>query len=424
MNNEEADFKTEELFFSQTDQRGIIQYGNSVFSRVSEYSNVELSKKPHNILRHHDMPKVVFKLFWDYLNEGKPIFAYFKNKTKTGRYYWVLAMAFPIPDGFISIRLKPSTDMFKTVIELYNQLLEREKSVKDFDANISFFENKLKELGFNSYDKFMMSILTSELVKRSELLYRNDRRSKEVESKDVPFRVLPALSEAVQELIKIELELQGTFVEIDLISKNMLIGTIHLGKIARTAATVSENLQLLTDEMRAGSVAFHPQLQKLFALINQSIFEISMIYFQNEMLLYPKDDKLENDFEVSEGEARENIRKNIFDRIQKINKEVKEIKEVNSDLMSVMAEFTRISLGMNVICISGKIEIAHISNHAEISIDNIQDVSEQLDSMKNQNEIVKSSLNGINKLLLRVGSLSSDLGSYLSRLSDRHKTTV
>ncbi len=79
---------------------------------------------------------------------------------------------------------------------------------------------------------------------------------------------------------------------------------------------------------------------------------------------------------------------------------------------------------MNVICISGKIEIAHISNHAEISIDNIQDVSEQLDSMKTQNEIVKSSLNGMNKLLLRVGTLSSDLGSYLSRLSDRHKTTV
>jgi aerotaxis receptor len=364
------------------------------------------------------MPKVVFKLFWDYLNEGKPIFSYFKNKTKSGRYYWVLAMAFPIPNGFISIRLKPSTDMFKTVAELYNQLLEREKSVKDFDANISFFENKLKELGFNSYDKFMTSILTSELVKRSELLYRNDRRTKEVESKDVPFRVLPALSEAVQELIKIERELQGTFVEIDLISKNMLFGTIHLGKIARTAATVSENLQLLTDEMRAGSVTFHPQLQKLFGLINQSILEINMIYFQNEMLLYPKDEKLENDFEISEGEARENIRKNIFERIQKINKDLKDIKEVNNDLMSVMAEFTRISLGMNVICISGKIEIAHISNHAEISIDNIQDVSEQLDSMKTQNEIVKTSLNGMNKLLLRAGSLSSDLGFYLSRISN------
>jgi hypothetical protein len=424
MSNEEADFKTEELFFSQTDPRGIIQYGNSVFSRVSEYSDVELSKKPHNVIRHPDMPKVIFKLFWDYLNAGKPIVAYVKNKTKPGRYYWVLTMAFPIPDGFISIRLKPSTDVLRIVAQLYNQLLEREKSIKDFDANLSFIGNKLKELGFNSYDEFMRSILTSELVKRCELLYRNDKKSKEVESKDVPFRVLPALIEAVQELIKIELELQGTFAEIDLISKNMLIGTIHLGKIARTAATVSENLQLLTDEMRAGSVTFYPQLQKLLDLINNSILEIPMIYFQNEMLLYPKDDKLENDFEVSEKEARDNIRKNMFDRIHEINKEVNEIKEVNSELMNLMAEFTRISLGMNVICISGKIEIAHISNHAEISIDNIQDVSEQLDSMKTQNEIVKSSLNGMNKLLLRVGALSSDLGSYLSRLGDRHKTTV
>ncbi|MGZ3772855.1 MAG: PAS domain-containing protein, partial [Bdellovibrio sp.] len=124
MMSSEAEFGLHELFFSKTDFRGIIQSGNTVFIRVSEYSSEELIQKPHNIIRHSDTPRAVFKLLWDYLKGNKPIVAYVKNRSKAGRYYWVLAMAFPMQDGYLSIRLKPSSSFFDKVKTLYAEMLK------------------------------------------------------------------------------------------------------------------------------------------------------------------------------------------------------------------------------------------------------------------------------------------------------------
>ena len=78
------DFKVSEAFFSTTDTRGVIQAGNRVFSRISGYTEAELIGKPHNIIRHPDVPRAVFKLLWDTLEAGQPICAYVKNMAKDG----------------------------------------------------------------------------------------------------------------------------------------------------------------------------------------------------------------------------------------------------------------------------------------------------------------------------------------------------
>lgn len=52
----EITFGFDELFFSRTDPAGVIQFGNSVFQRVSIYSWDELLLKPHKIIRHADTP--------------------------------------------------------------------------------------------------------------------------------------------------------------------------------------------------------------------------------------------------------------------------------------------------------------------------------------------------------------------------------
>ena len=62
--NQEVEFGFEEIFFSLTDKKGIIVDGNNVFTRVSVYQKEELISKPHNIIRHPEMPKCVFELFW------------------------------------------------------------------------------------------------------------------------------------------------------------------------------------------------------------------------------------------------------------------------------------------------------------------------------------------------------------------------
>ena len=68
--NEESFFKLNELFFSHTNKKGHIIYGNDVFNRVSDYEFDELRGKAHSIVRHPDMPKAVFKLFWQTLQKN------------------------------------------------------------------------------------------------------------------------------------------------------------------------------------------------------------------------------------------------------------------------------------------------------------------------------------------------------------------
>ncbi len=62
MTESESPFNVNELLFSRTDARGITLGGNSVFTRVSEFSIKELLNKPHNIICHPEMPKSVFKV--------------------------------------------------------------------------------------------------------------------------------------------------------------------------------------------------------------------------------------------------------------------------------------------------------------------------------------------------------------------------
>jgi aerotaxis receptor len=72
----EALFHLSELFYSRTDERGVIEAGNSVFQRVAGHEWDDLIGAPHKIIRHSDMPKGVFQLMWDTLKDGQPMGAY------------------------------------------------------------------------------------------------------------------------------------------------------------------------------------------------------------------------------------------------------------------------------------------------------------------------------------------------------------
>ncbi|MFN3245445.1 MAG: PAS domain S-box protein, partial [Leptonema sp. (in: bacteria)] len=49
------------FLISKTNPKGIITYANDLFCKISGYTREELLGKPHNIVRHPDMPKTVFK---------------------------------------------------------------------------------------------------------------------------------------------------------------------------------------------------------------------------------------------------------------------------------------------------------------------------------------------------------------------------
>jgi PAS domain S-box-containing protein len=96
---------------SETDTRGIITYANKKFCEVSQYSLEELIGKPHNIIRHPDMPKSVFKELWDTIKAGKIWQGEVKNRRKDGSHYWVYATVGPLLDAdgypyrYISMRI-------------------------------------------------------------------------------------------------------------------------------------------------------------------------------------------------------------------------------------------------------------------------------------------------------------------------------
>jgi len=117
-----------DVLISITDPRGIIEYANEKFCKIAGYDPNELLGKPHNIVRHPDMPKKAFQDLWNVLKSKQVWQGYVKNKTKSGGFYWVKATAFPIIGadgnikGYISVRFKPNREAIGRAIELYRRL--------------------------------------------------------------------------------------------------------------------------------------------------------------------------------------------------------------------------------------------------------------------------------------------------------------
>ncbi len=117
---------------SETDEKGTIIFANDDFCNIAEYSVDELIGKPHNIVRHKDMPKVAFKDLWDTVKQGKVWTGYVKNATKSGNFYWVFATVFPTitsegNPGYLSCRRKASQEEIDEAAKLYIQLNAQER---------------------------------------------------------------------------------------------------------------------------------------------------------------------------------------------------------------------------------------------------------------------------------------------------------
>lgn len=162
MSNQELTFGEEEFIVSKTDLNGKITYGNALFIQMSGYDELELIDHPHNILRHEDMPAIVFKLLWSRIRAGKEIFAYVKNKTKNGDYYWVFAHVTPSFDAnraisnFHSVRRKPSEKALNVIRPFYATLLQKERQ-GGVAASEAALNQLLQDKGM-SYDEFILSL--------------------------------------------------------------------------------------------------------------------------------------------------------------------------------------------------------------------------------------------------------------------------
>lgn len=158
---EEIFLAKDALITSKTDLKGNIIYANNDFLKYAGYKVGELLYKPHNIVRHEDMPRTVFKCLWDYVQNGKEIFAFVKNKAKDGRYYWVFANVSASFDAngniinYYSVRRAPNRKSLSIIEEVYKILLEKEK-----------------KSGINAGVSALMDIVSSYKMTYNELIFK------------------------------------------------------------------------------------------------------------------------------------------------------------------------------------------------------------------------------------------------------------
>lgn len=167
----ERAFAADELIVSKTDLRGIITYANDVFLRVSDYPLDDVLGQPHNLIRHPEMPRAVFKLLWDTLGARQEVFAYINNLAADGGHYWVLAHVTPSYDasgtvvGYHSNRRRPARGAVQRVLPLYQRLLAEERRHPNarsaVAASSALLDEVLAEHG-QGYEQFIWSIINRE----------------------------------------------------------------------------------------------------------------------------------------------------------------------------------------------------------------------------------------------------------------------
>ena len=157
-----------DIIVSKGDDKGDITYANPIFFKLAGYTQAELLEKPHSIIRHPDMPKIIFKYLWDEIQSGKDVKAFVKNLCKDGGFYWVIAhvRVATNPDGsfrnYVSTRKGMSVSARTTIEPLYKALQEAEEK-GGMEASLPLLEAFLKDNGasLDTFNDAMQKIQNS-----------------------------------------------------------------------------------------------------------------------------------------------------------------------------------------------------------------------------------------------------------------------
>jgi aerotaxis receptor len=297
--NAESDFQVHELFFSQTDKKGIISFGNDVFTRVSGYDLGEMINKPHNIIRHPDMPKAVFKLLWNRALAGHPVAAYVKNLASNGFYYWVLAVVSPYNGDLVSVRLKPTSGICDLVAKIYAKTREYERT-HSIDESVKFMLSEIASVGFPTYEEFEAEVLRREIGSRFELMKsrvsaagKDELVRKDGDTDIQSFfsrinRICMAATTDFQQMLKITGKLIASRGELKRDCQAILVSCKALGNMvvnmAITAEKIGQSAKTLA-EIAVGFEKFANDVQGAVNLIDKSMVDADVSIVQCQFLV-------------------------------------------------------------------------------------------------------------------------------------------
>lgn len=158
--------RDDDFIVSKTDLAGRITYGNRIFIEFSGYGEEELLGTQHNIIRHPDMPRSAFKLVWSTIESGKEVFAYVKNMSKDGGFYWVFTHITPDfgPQGdivgYYSVRRCPKRSAIEKIEPVYRQMLAAEQAAgakQAIEAGTKVLLDLLQSTGM-SYEQLVFAL--------------------------------------------------------------------------------------------------------------------------------------------------------------------------------------------------------------------------------------------------------------------------
>lgn len=441
--NERRPFGIEELFFSTTNRAGVILSGNEVFRRVAAFETIdELIGKPHNIIRHPDMPRAVFKLLWDYLEAGKMICAYVKNMAQDGAYYWVFAMVLPIDRGYLSIRFNPSSPFFETVQGLYKAMLRIEHDYGDApkvrDSGMMASLNKavsaLGELGFPDYDTFMRVAMATEMESRSKGMAAAGIKRLKVKA-DGPLGAMLGECYFIEEILdkmfsEVEsflgligrLESNSQFLnnlarEISLHSLNTLMACHKLGDRGRGLAVVAENLSGISHESMEIISGMTGTIGALVSALRAAAFYISSAKLQVEVSIVFLLEVLELHDEASHAHQEDlhMLAEAFTGTLRDVAKTLPEMTEPIGLLTDQILDLHRTMRSLAGVQIVAQVETARL-NGADVFRSLFDEIQTQIDSAKTQLQDFSADINllreGLPGLTHENGELSQALASF------------
>lgn len=373
----ESPFGFDEFFFSTTDKRGVIRYGNDVFVRVSVYPKEDMLGAPHSLIRHPDMPRAVFKEFWNFLNQGKAVGAYVKNLAGNGSYYWVYAFAFPIGDGYLSVRFKPSSELFQTVQGLYKEVLQYEHEGHSLEESHQYLLLKIQEAGFADYESFMMKAVMEELKSRAAQVQGAQAGSSAAPGAGQITAVTNTTTRKLNDVFDKLRDFQGAnqsldsamgrldqgFQQLKFISINMKIAAAKFGEMAASLGVVSHEFSVLSGTIEKHLGGLSGFVQELSGVIQKCVLRAAALNVQMLMV----------DFFVRESIAKLATSENAFDEMlqnqqafsdlfaqycQNLDKEFSELKKSLSAISFEMLEVAKFVTGLEVVRQMGAIESA------------------------------------------------------------------
>lgn len=358
----EVPFQAAELIYSRTDERGVIRSANPVFRRLSGHDWPELINAPHRIIRHPDMPKGFFHLFWSLLKSGQPAVGYVKNRSKDGRYYWVLANAIACDGGYFSVRFKPSSPLFDTIRAEYAALLrlEQQEGLTAEDS-AQVFLARLAALGFSSYLEFMSRATSEELRARNRLLGRQeDREGLSIAA------LVDLLVEAQQEQDR----LVARFSDLILLPVNMRLVAARLEPQGGPISQISMNYKTASDEITRRLTSFVSGdanlCGRMAAAVRAALVLDRCARLQSELV--QADDRVDGTYTDPERRVEGEILKQVETLcISRAQDALAEARQLAVNLTEASTDVRRMILGLDTIRILGRVE-SRRDLHSEASM--------------------------------------------------------